>query len=110
MTINIEWQVTNLDVFAESLGSDNVVCNIHLLITATDGIARTERTIVVGVSPNEESTFIPYDDLTHAIVLSWAKDKLGSGVEKIEDELQQSLQPINNSAPLPNLPWVVADK
>jgi hypothetical protein len=106
MTTTINWNVTKLDVFAETLGNENTVCNIHLSVSATDGVNTIERTFVVGTALTENiEEYIPYEELTHEVVLSWAKDKLASNVQKFEDEVTESLQKISTPRPVLDLPW-----
>lgn len=106
MAITVNWNVTKLDVFAETHSKENVVCNIHLAVTATDGKNTAEKTLVVGVAHDETSDYVPYEGLTHDMVLKWAKDKLSSDVGKFENEVIQTLENNNVTQTPLDLPWL----
>jgi len=68
--------------------SDGCICTVHYRVNATNGGA------VAGaygsISLERGDDFVPYPDVTEAMVVSWVQEKLG-GAEKVT-EIQAALQ------------------
>ena len=99
MSITTNWAITQLDSDKEL----NAVFNVHISLTASNGINTAEKKFVVGFQHQDGDTFIPYDQLTEEIVLGWVKAKLDTDVERFEDEVSAMF--IQTSPVESGLPW-----
>ena len=106
--INYVWTVNALYTIQQPQ-PDYVVCALWTL-TATDEShnANMQSSTQFTVKPTDPS-FVPYNDLTQAIVIEWIQASLGqAGVAMYEGELAQQLASYNNPQATPQktpLPW-----
>lgn len=52
-------------------GNPDTVVRVRYTLTATDGVNTVDMHQVVQLTPNANGAFIPFTDLTEAIVLEW---------------------------------------
>jgi hypothetical protein len=88
MTYN--WNCRTVDVHPQESGEENVVYNVHWILTGVSGpySATSIGTQLVKVDPEKE--FIPFDELTNDIVVEWTKEAMG------EDEVSAIEQSVSN--------------
>lgn len=96
------WTINQLD----RLTSDGFVVTVHYNVGATDGEyqASTYGTTSYTQTPGE--TYIPYEDLTQAIVVGWVQEALGK--DTVEASLQSQIDAQKNPVQATGLPWVTA--
>jgi hypothetical protein len=96
------WAINQLD----RLTSDGFVVTVHYNV---DGVedkfsANTYGAINYTQTPGE--TYIPYDDLTQAVVVGWVQEALGK--DTVEASLQSQIDAQKNPVQESGLPWVTA--
>ena len=96
------WAINQLD----RLTSDGFVVTVHYNVSATDDTyqASTYGTTSYTQTPGE--TYIPYDDLTQAVVVGWVQEALGK--DTVETSLQSQIDAFKNPVQKSGLPWVTA--
>jgi hypothetical protein len=96
---NYLWTISQLD----RLTSDGFVVTVHYNVSATDGTysANTYGTVSYQEQPGE--TFIPYADLTEAIVVGWVQTSLGKDTVEasLQDQINAQINPVQQSG----TPW-----
>jgi hypothetical protein len=87
----------------ERLTSDGFVVTVHYNVSATDDTyqASTYGTTSYTQTPGE--TYIPYDDLTQAVVVGWVQEALGK--DTVEASLQGQIDAQKNPVQESGLPW-----
>lgn len=95
------WQISQMD----RLTSDGFVVTVHYIVNATDDTysASTYGTVSYTQEPGE--TYIPYADLTEAIVVGWVQTSLGK--DTVEANLQSQIDALKNPKQATGLPWGV---
>jgi hypothetical protein len=90
----------------DRLTSDGFVVVVHYNVSATDGTyqASTYGTTSYTQTPGE--TYIPYEDLTQAVVVGWVQEALGK--DTVEASLQDQIDALKNPVQQSGLPWVTA--
>ena len=89
----------------DRLTSDGFVVTVHYIVNATDDTysASTYGTVSYTQEPGE--TYIPYADLTEAIVVGWVQTSLGK--DTVEANLQSQIDALKNPKQATGLPWGV---
>ena len=88
--INLIWQVDNMTVWPQIGTFTNVTYMVNFKVTAQNPPqwGNVIKHDAVMLPPPDESTFVPYDQLTEFQVINWVKSVLGPiEVAKIENEL-----------------------
>jgi hypothetical protein len=87
----------------ERLTSDGFVVTVHYNVSATDDTyqASTYGTTSYTQTPGE--TYIPYEDLTQAVVVGWVQEALGK--DTVEASLQSQIDALKNPVQESGLPW-----
>ena len=93
------WQIVQM----ERLTSDGFVVTVHYNVSATDDTyqASTYGTTSYTQTPGE--TYIPYDDLTQAVVVGWVQEALGK--DTVEASLQSQIDALKAPLQQAGLPW-----
>jgi hypothetical protein len=93
------WTISQM----ERLTSDGFVVTVHYNVSATDDTyqASTYGTTSYTQTPGE--TYIPYDDLTQAVVVGWVQEALGK--DTVEASLQGQIDALKNPVQESGLPW-----
>jgi hypothetical protein len=103
------WTVTKLKHVLADGGVVSVCWEVESDTVTVNGTPYTEITAGENQFTYDASSadFIPYDDLTEDVVLSWVWDTSLTGVDKtlIETELQAGLPSPDNTAIVSGLPW-----
>jgi hypothetical protein len=108
MTIQINWTIDAMEVVPNLLGETNVVINVHYRVLATD---ENYITSLYGVEKVEEyqegQPFIPYEEITQEMAVTWVKDSLGTDkVTEIESTVTENLNALKSpSTTSLSLPW-----
>ena len=102
MTTTYTWSIVNM----ERLTADNFVVVVHYNVSATDDTyqASTYGTTSYTQTPGE--TYIPYDDLTQAVVVGWVQEALGK--DTVEASLAQQIELQKNPVTATGTPWSAA--
>jgi len=112
MAISYAWSFSELDVIIEdSEGLAEVVYTIHWRLNADDGEGHTASTIgtsSVTYDPDGPDPFIPFEDLTEAVVQNWTVEQIGEeGVEQMESSLatniERQINPVTET--FRTMPW-----
>ena len=103
------WAVTAL--YTETVGTEqDYVVIANYLVVGVDGTYSAELSNTARFSTESMSAFIPYEDLTEAIVIGWIQTDLGvDGVSNIEACIQGQIDSQINPPVVPvntPLPWV----
>jgi hypothetical protein len=87
----------------ERLTADNFVVVVHYNVSATDDTyqASTYGTTSYTQTPGE--TYIPYEDLTQAVVVGWVQEALNK--DTVEASLQSQIDALKNPVQESGLPW-----
>jgi len=93
------WTISQM----ERLTSDGFVVTVHYNVSATDDTyqASTYGTTSYTQTPGE--TYIPYEDLTQAVVVGWVQEALGK--DTVEASLQGQIDAQKNPVQESGLPW-----
>jgi hypothetical protein len=93
---NFTWKVTAL--YTQSVdGKEDYVVIANYETIGVDGNYTALVPDVIQFSTESVSEFIPYADLTEAIVVSWIKESLGvDGVLSIEESIQGQIDSLIN--------------
>ena len=102
------WAIHKLDCYTSRNGKDNVVREIYWWRKATD--ANGHAADIYGSTPveyDEASTFVPFDELTPALVESWLVEAVGAeAISKLDLALDDMLRVKNSPVVVsPDLPW-----
>jgi len=92
------WTIQQMD----RLTAEGFVVTVHYNVYATDGTYSASTYGTCGYT-QESSTFIPYDDLTQAIVVGWVQESLGK--DTVEASLQAQIDALKNPVQESGLPW-----
>ncbi len=90
--ITYNWNCRTVDVHPQENGEENVVYNVHWILT---GVSETYSATNIGtqlvkVDPDKE--FIPFDELTNDIVVEWTKEAMGENVvEAVEQSVSEQI-------------------
>ena len=104
---NMNWNINQLDCYPEVDGETDVIFTAHWDLTATDGEYSGRVYGSVGITHDAEAPFIPYNELTKELVVSWVKEALGEEtVAATEANVLQQLEDQKNPKVIsPALPW-----
>ena len=92
------WTITQMD----RLTSDGFVVTVHYNVSAQDGEFTASTYGTIGYTQESES-FVPYDQLTEAMVVGWVQNSLGK--ETVEASLQSQIEAQKNPVQASGLPW-----
>jgi len=102
----ITWKILQLDVTQQNAGVENFVYNAHWKCELSENGKTIDRYGSVAFPYNPDNSFIPFAELSEAIVVGWVKSALGEeDVAKTEASLVTQMQELNNFTPPPSLPW-----
>ena len=116
MAVSFAWSFSELDVIIEdSEGLADVVYTIHWRLNADDGEGHTASTIgtsSVTYDPDGPDPFIPFEDLTEAVVQNWTEEQITEeGVEQMESSLaaniERQINPVTET--FRTMPWNEGD-
>jgi len=116
MAISYAWSFSELDVIIENTeGLADVVYTIHWRLNADDGEGHTASTIgtsSVTYDPDGPDPFIPFEDLTEAVVQNWTEEQITEeGVEQMESSLaaniERQINPVTET--FRTMPWDEGD-
>ena len=114
MAVSYAGSFSELDVIIENAeGLADVVYTIHWRLNADDGEGHTASTIgtsSVTYDPDGPDPFIPFEDLTEAVVQNWTISQITEeGVEQMESSLAGQLaemeHPTHETMRGDELPW-----
>ena len=107
MTIAYTWQFDFLDVYPTYETVTDAVESMHWRLTADDGFGHQaqgygeQKTGAIDVN-----NFIPYEDLTLAVVQGWCETQMGAEVDVVKallvGQINEQVSP--TTVPLP-VPW-----
>ena len=95
------WTIPQMD----RLTSDGFVVTVHYIVNATDDTYSASTYGTVGYTQEPGETYIPYADLTEAIVVGWVQTSLGK--DTVEANLQSQIDALKNPKQATGLPWGV---
>ena len=99
--MNFTWNVVQMD----RLTSDGFVVTVHYTVNAVDGDFTASTYGTVGYTQGEGS-YVPFADLTEAVVVGWVQESLGKGT--VEEALTAQIEALKNPVQETGLPWVTA--
>ena len=96
------WQIPQMD----RLTSDGFVVTVHYIVNATDDTYSASTYGTVGYTQEPGETYIPYADLTEAIVVGWVQTSLGK--DTVEASLQSQIDLQKHPVQAAGVPWSTA--
>jgi hypothetical protein len=79
------WQFESLDVFPTYQTVTNAVESMHWRLTADDGLGHQATAIgEAKAGPVDLQNFIPFEQLTLAVVQGWCEDALGPELAEVQ--------------------------
>lgn len=95
----IDWNCRTVDVYLNEDDHQNVVYNVHWIVTGTsdqldpEGNPYADNIIGTQVVPTDSITdFIPFEDLTNEQIVTWTQAAMGAEqVSQIETNLQNAI-------------------
>lgn len=109
MSTEFTWNIPTLEYFPSLNGLDQVVHMVHWVLIGNDGTYQSSiyGTQTINTDNINPEKYIPYDQLTPAIVTEWLVDSFGPAkVSELQNIVQQN---INNMIDPPNViaapPW-----
>lgn len=103
MTATTTWKVTDLK---REISDGYVFTAAYEAISSESGVSESAKGSVALERP-EPGDFIPYDNLTEALCVSWVKEALGEElVGRIEGTLQRRVHDKISPQKADGLPWV----
>lgn len=96
----INWNCRTVDVYLNDQGHQDVVYNVHWIVTGTsdqldpEGNPYTDDIIGTQTLSTEDITdFIPFEDLTNEQIVAWTQATMGADqVSQIETNLENSIE------------------
>ena len=106
-TIVYKWEVSRLDCYPSHNGETDVVFTVHYRRHATDGTHTTSIYGAVAVLYKDGEAFIPFADLTLAVVTGWVEDALGAEAVTAQEAVLTKMlaEMANPPVVFPPLPW-----
>ena len=99
MSTVFTWSVVQM----ERLTSDNYVVTVHYNVSAVDGKYQSTTYGTISYTQQPGETFIPYQDLTEAVVVGWVQNALGK--DTVEASLQGQINAQINPVQESGVPW-----
>ena len=107
------WDCKSVEVYVEESGNSDVVYNVNWRINCVSDVAKLDGEFYQSSLyssqqiPAPEGTFIPFADLTEAIVEGWTKAALGDEtIEKLyaslDEQIELQINPISLSMQIPS--------
>lgn len=93
------WQIVNM----ERLTSDGFVVTVHYNVSASEEANNVSTYGTTSYTQTEGASYIPYENLTQAIVVGWVQEALGKDV--VEASLQSQLDALKAPTQQSGLPW-----
>ena len=93
------WSINEMN----RLTSDGFVVTVHYSVSATDGTYNASTYGTIGYTQQPGETFVPYADLTEAVVVGWVQNALGK--ETVEASLQGQINAQINPVQESGIPW-----
>jgi hypothetical protein len=108
MATTYNWTIQAMDCVPQEDGHTDVVVVAHWNVLATDGTYNANVYGTQSFTYDSGKTFIPYESLTQAEVVTWVQNAMGTdGVASIQDNLNSQIaNQINPPIVTPPLPWV----
>lgn len=107
MSTTYTWSINNM--YTVQQPDPNYVVNVTWTLTGVDGTTTASIGGNTMFDSNQSGTFIPYDQLTEAIVIGWVQTSLGEiGIANYEANVQGQINSILNPPVSPEntpLPW-----
>jgi hypothetical protein len=109
MSNQYSWVISQLDCYPTQDNKTDVVFTVHWRRQATDGSGHNAD--IYGsqaVTLDPSATYIPYAELTEAIVIGWLEDAMGAETLEAQKTAldKQIADQINPPVIRPPLPWV----
>jgi len=93
------WTIQQMD----RLTSDGFVVVVHYNVSATDDTYQAATYGTTSYTQTEGETYIPYADLTEAIVVGWVQEAIGK--DTVEASLQGQIDALKNPVQESGVPW-----
>jgi hypothetical protein len=101
MATTYNWNVVQMD----RLTSDGFVVTVHYTVNAVDGDYTASTYGTVGYTEQQGEQYIPYAELTEAVVVGWVQDSLGK--DTVEAGLTAQIEAQKNPVQEAGVPWAV---
>jgi hypothetical protein len=98
--MNYQWNVVQTNYNT----SDKFITTVHYTVNAVDGDYTASTYGTVGYTQGEGS-YVPYADLTEAVVVGWVQESLGK--DTVEASLAANIEAQKNPVQEAGVPWAV---
>jgi hypothetical protein len=107
MSNTYTWVISQLDAYPQQDGHTDVVFTVHWRRQATDGTYNADTYGSQAVTLDPSATYIPYAELTEAIVIGWLEEAFGAETLAAQEAAldKQIADQINPPVVRPPLPW-----
>jgi hypothetical protein len=107
MSNTYTWVISQLDAYPQQDGHTDVVFTVHWRRQATDGTYNADIYGSQAVTLDPSATYIPYAELTEAIVIGWLEEAFGAETLAAQEAAldKQIADQINPPVVRPPLPW-----
>ena len=95
------WQIVQM----ERLTADGFVVTVHYNVSASEEANNVSTYGTTSYTQTEGASYIPYENLTQAIVVGWVQEALGK--DTVEASLQSQLDALKAPVQQSGLPWSV---
>ena len=89
----------------ERLTADGFVVTVHYNVSASEDTNNVSTYGTTSYTQTEGASYIPYENLTHEVVVGWVQEALGKDV--VEASLQSQLDALKAPVQQSGLPWAV---
>jgi len=93
------WSIPQMD----RLTSDGFVVTVHYIVNAVEDTYTASTYGTVGYTQEPGETYIPYDQLTEAVVIGWVQNSLGQAT--VEASLQSQIELQKHPVQEAGVPW-----
>lgn len=98
--ITYDWNCKTVDIYPEKSGFNNVIFQVHWIVTGTSDDAEPILATAYGVElldTDNITNFTSFENVTNNQVTTWVMDKMGYyRVSKIEENINKQINEIKN--------------
>jgi hypothetical protein len=99
MSTVFTWSIPQMD----RLTSDGFVVTVHFIVNAVEDTYTASTYGTVGYTQEPGETYIPYDQLTEAVVIGWVQTSLNQAT--VETSLQSQIDLQKHPIQAAGVPW-----
>ena len=87
------WDCKSVKAYPLKNELENVIFTVHWRLNATDGENHSSVYGSIGINTEDLTNFTPYEDLTHADIISWVESAMGEEeVARLKESLDKQIE------------------